>query len=85
MSLTLPVELNGNEYISEIVINHDPTTDVFEYFVKINGDPACFVNFRRLPEQSLIEERASLDLTPEFKLAVKKTLQEHLDNTPSAK
>lgn len=80
MSATIPVELNGNEYISEVVSSKNTTTNVVEYFIKINGDPACFVNFEQI-YSFLREESSSPDLTPEFKEAVKKALQNYLSSS----
>jgi hypothetical protein len=78
MSATIPVELDGNEYISEVVSTKNKTTNHVEYFIKINGDPACFVNFEHVNSSDLIEESSSPDLTPEFKEAVKNALNDYL-------
>lgn len=79
MSITVPVELNGTEYISEVVSATNTQTNFLEYFIKINGDPACFVNFEQI-DTTLREQIASPDLTPEFKEAVKRALQNYLAN-----
>jgi len=78
MSVTIPVDLNGNEYISEVVSSKNTVTNHIEYFIKINGDPACFVNFEHTDISGLREESSSPDLTVEFKEAVKKALREYL-------
>lgn len=78
MSATIPVELDGNEYISEVVSSKNSTTHHVEYFIKINGDPACFVNFEHVNDSILREESSSPDLTPEFKEAVKNALRDYL-------
>lgn len=78
MSATIPVELDGNEYISEVVSSKNTSTNHVEYFIKINGDPACFVNFEQTDNLLLQEESASADLTPEFKEAVKNALKDYL-------
>jgi len=81
MSATIPVELDGNEYISEVVSSKNTTTNTIEYFIKINGDPACFVNFEQIDNSSLREESSSPDLTPEFKEAVKNALKNYMTTT----
>lgn len=81
MSVTIPVELDGNEYISEVVSSKNTTTNFVEYFIKINGDPACFVNFERVNNSYLQEVSSSSDLTHEFKEAVKNALRDYLATT----
>lgn len=81
MSATIPVELDGNEYISEVVASKNAVTNQVEYFIKINGDPACFVNFEEINNSSFREESSSSDLTPEFKEAVKNALRDYLITT----
>ncbi len=81
MSTTIPVELNGNEYISEVVSSKNLKTNHVEYFIKINGDPACYVNFEHVDNAVLHEESSSEDLTSEFKEAVKRALSNYLAST----
>lgn len=81
MSVTIPVELDGNEYISEVVSSKNTVTNHVEYFIKINGDPACFVNFEQTDNVYFREESSSPDLTPEFKEAVKNALRDYLVTT----
>lgn len=81
MSATIPVELDGNEYISEVVSSKNSATNHVEYFIKINGDPACFVNLEQIDNSFLREESSSPDLTPEFKEAVKNALRDYLVTT----
>jgi hypothetical protein len=81
MSTTIPVEFDGNEYISEVVSSKNITTNIIEYFIKINGDPACFVNFKQSENSPLIEESSSPDLTLEFKEAVKNALRNYMATT----
>lgn len=81
MSATIPVEFDGNEYISEVVSSKNTTTHHIEYFIKINGDPACFVNFERIDNSFLREDSSSPDLTAEFKEAVKNALRDYLVTT----
>lgn len=81
MSTTIPVEFDGNEYISEVVISTNTTTHNVEYFIKINGDPACFVNFIKSDYSDLTEEASSADLTTEFKQAVKNALKNYQATT----
>lgn len=81
MSVTIPVELDGNEYISEVISSKNTTTNNVEYFIKINGDPACFVNYEQIYNSSLQEESSSPDLTPAFKEAVKNALRNYLVTT----
>ena len=81
MSATIPVELDGNEYISEVVSSKNTTTNTIEYFIKINGDTSCFVNFEQIDNSSLREESSSLDLTTEFKEAVKNALKNYMATT----
>ena len=80
MSATIPVELDGNEYISEVVSSKNTANHV-EFFIKINGDPACFVNFIQVNNSHLQEESSSPDLTAEFKEAVKNALRNYLITT----
>ncbi len=81
MSATIPVELDGNEYISEVVSSKNTTNNTIEYFIKINGDPACFVNFEQIDDSLLREESSSPDLTSEFKEAVKNALRNYMATT----
>lgn len=81
MFATIPVELDGNEYISEVVSSKNSATNHVDYFIKINGDPACFVNFEQIDNLFLREESSSPDLTPEFKEAVKRALRDYLATT----
>lgn len=81
MSTTIPVELNGNEFISDVISARNTETGNLEYFIKINGDPACYVNFQRLNDTDLTELDSSDDLTKEFKEAVKKSLLNYLINS----
>ncbi len=81
MPATIPFELDGNEYISEAVSSKNAVTNHVEYFIKINGDPACFVNFESMNDLYLREESSSPDLTLEFKEAVKKALRDYLVTT----
>lgn len=81
MSATIPVELDGNEYISEVVSSKNTATNHVEHFIKINGDPACFVNLEQIGSSSFREESSSPDLTPEFKEAVKNALRDYLAAT----
>lgn len=81
MSVTIPVEIAGNEYISEVVSSRNSAANYVEYFIKINGDPACFVNLKQTDNLSFYEESSSPDLTPEFKEAVKNALINHLVTT----
>ncbi|TDH29009.1 hypothetical protein EXU57_02745 [Segetibacter sp. 3557_3] len=78
MSSTIPFELNGSEYIAEAVSAKDPETNQVQYFVKINGDPACFINFSYSGASTLAEDSSSPELTPEFKEAMKKALLDYL-------
>ena len=48
MSVTIPFELDGNEYISEVVSSKNIAANHIEHFIKINGDPACFVTFEQI-------------------------------------
>lgn len=78
MSETIPVEFDGNEYISEVVSSKDAAANHVDHFIKINGDPACFVNFEQNDNSFLREKASSPDLTPEFKEAVKNALRDYL-------
>jgi len=78
MSATIPFELDGNEYISEVVSSKNAASNHIEYFIKINGDPACFVNFEQIDNSFFREESSSADLTPQFKEAVKNALRDYL-------
>lgn len=78
MSVTIPFELDGNEYISEVVSSKNTAANTIEYFIKINGDPACFVNFEQVDNSFFREESSSSDLTSEFKEAVKNALRDYL-------
>ena len=78
MSATIPVEVDGSEYISEVVASKNSATNYIEYFVKINGDPACFINFEQVDDVSFREASSSADLTAEFKEAVKNALRNYL-------
>lgn len=77
MSATIPVEFDGNEYISEVVSSKNIATNHVEHFIKINGDPACFVNFEQIDNSFFREESASPDLTAAFKEAVKNALRDY--------
>lgn len=81
MSATIPVELDGNEYISEVVSLKNTASNHLEYYIKINGDPACFVNFELIDNSFLQEQSSSPDLTEEFKEAVKNALKEYIVTT----
>lgn len=78
MSVTIPVEINGNEYITEVVSSKNTAANNIEHFIKINGDPACFVNFKQMDNLYFREESSSPDLTPAFKEAVKNALKDYL-------
>ncbi len=78
MSVTIPFELDGNEYISEVVSSKNIAANHIEHFIKINGDPACFVTFEQIDNSFFREEASSSDLTPEFKEAVKNALKDYL-------
>ncbi len=79
MSTTFPFEHNGVEYIADVVdagsTNNDHIHQV-DYYIKINGDDASFVHFKR-NEHSIFSEHSS---SPDISSSMKETIKSALIN-----
>ena len=78
MSNTIPFELNGAEYIADVVSAKLGGANKMEYFIKINGDDALFVNFIK-SDAGVIIDNASPDVNDDMKAALQKALLQDLD------